>query len=86
LPVRVDEVTHRQLLSLAAEDPAMPVNIDLERQTVTLPDGRALPFPIDSFSKTCLLEGLDQLGYLLKQEVSVAAYETTHPARVNTGQ
>lgn len=84
LPVIVDENTHRQLLSLVAEDPTTQVSIDLEKQTVMLPDGRAVPFPIDAFSKTCLLEGLDQLGYLLKQEALVAEYEVTHPARVNT--
>jgi 3-isopropylmalate/(R)-2-methylmalate dehydratase small subunit len=41
-------------------------------------------FPIDNFSKTCILEGLDQLGYLQKQAEQIAAYEAEHPARVNT--
>ncbi|MCB8987329.1 MAG: 3-isopropylmalate dehydratase small subunit [Ardenticatenaceae bacterium] len=84
LPVIVDEDTHRQLLSLVAEEPETEVSIDLESQTVKLPDGRSVTFPIDAFSKTCLLEGLDQLGYLLKQQDHVAAYEAAHPARVNT--
>ncbi len=84
LPVIVDEDTHRQLLSLAAEEPETQVSIDLASQTLTLPDGRSVTFPIDHFSKTCLLEGLDQLGYLLKQSNHVAAYEAAHPARVNT--
>ena len=84
LPVIVDEATHRQLLSLVEEDPTTQVTIDLEKQTVMLPDGRAVPFPIDAFSKTCLLEGLDQLGYLLKQESRIAEYEAAFPARVNT--
>jgi 3-isopropylmalate/(R)-2-methylmalate dehydratase small subunit len=84
LPVIVDEDTHRQLLSLVEEDPATQVAIDLEKQTLTLPDGRSVTFPIDNFSKTCMLEGVDQLGYLLKQAESVAAYEAAHPARVQT--
>ncbi len=84
LPVIVDEATHRQLLSLVEEDPTTQVTIDLAKQTVVLPDGRAVPFPIDAFSKTCLLEGLDQLGYLLKQETRIAEYEAAFPARVNT--
>lgn len=84
LPVIVDEATHRQLLSLVEEDPATQVMIDLEQQTLTLPDGRSVTFPIDNFSKTCMLEGVDQLGYLLKQAESVAAYEAAHPARVKT--
>jgi len=84
LPVIVDEATHRQLLSLVAEDPETQVTIDLESQTLKLSDGRSVTFPIDAFSKTCLLEGIDQLGYLLKQRDHVAAYEAAHPARVNT--
>jgi 3-isopropylmalate/(R)-2-methylmalate dehydratase small subunit len=84
LPVIVDEATHRQLLSLVEEDPTTQVAIDLEQQTLTLPDGRSVTFPIDNFSKTCMLEGVDQLGYLLKQAESVAAYEAAHPARVQT--
>jgi 3-isopropylmalate/(R)-2-methylmalate dehydratase small subunit len=83
LPLIVDEETHRQLLSLAAEDPETSVTIDLETQTLTLPDGRTVTFPIDDFSKTCMLEGLDQLGYLQKQDAKITAYESTHPARVN---
>jgi 3-isopropylmalate/(R)-2-methylmalate dehydratase small subunit len=84
LPVIVDEETHRQLLSLVEEAPATQVKIDLEKQTLTLPDGRSVTFPIDNFSKSCMLEGVDQLGYLLKQAESVAAYEAAHPARVKT--
>ena len=79
LPVIVDAATHRQLLSLAAEEPSTQVTIDLAEQTVTLPDGRAVTFPIDNFSKTCLLEGIDQLGYLLQQADQIAAYEAGHP-------
>jgi 3-isopropylmalate/(R)-2-methylmalate dehydratase small subunit len=85
LPVIVDEETHRQLLSLAEEDHDSEVVIDLRQQTITLPDGRSVEFPIDGFSKTCLLEGIDQLGYLQKQEDKISVYEQSHPARVNTG-
>jgi 3-isopropylmalate/(R)-2-methylmalate dehydratase small subunit len=84
LPLVVDQETHRQLCSLAAEDPAMELTIDLAFQTLRLPDGRAVFFPIDTFSKTCLLEGVDQLGYLLKQAPHSEAYERLHPPRVNT--
>ncbi len=83
LPVIVDEETHQQLLSLVEEDPETRVTIDLAAQTVTLPDGRTVTFPIDNFSKTCMLEGLDQLGYLLKQQPRIAEYEAAHPARVS---
>lgn len=84
LPVEVDEETHEQLMSLAQEDKELELAIDLEKQELMLPDGRAVNFPIDSFSKTCLLEGIDQLGYLLKQKELVEEYEAAHPDRVNT--
>ncbi len=85
LPVVVDEDTHGQLLSLLEEDPHVSIIVDLENQTLTLPDGRSVSFPIDPFNKECLLEGVDQLGYLLKHEDAIIAYEKNHPARVNTG-
>jgi 3-isopropylmalate/(R)-2-methylmalate dehydratase small subunit len=75
LPVVVDTATHQQLFSLAQEDPTAQVTIDLATQTLVLPDGRAVTFPIDPFNKTCLLEGLDPLGYLLKFSDQIAAYE-----------
>jgi 3-isopropylmalate/(R)-2-methylmalate dehydratase small subunit len=84
LPVEVDAETHQQLFSLLAEDPDLQLTVDLAAQTVLLPDGRAVSFPIDGFSKICLLEGLDQLGYLQKQLEATLAYEAANPARVNT--
>ncbi|MFO7320125.1 MAG: 3-isopropylmalate dehydratase small subunit [Chloroflexota bacterium] len=84
LPVVVDPETHQQLISLAEEDPATEIMVDLESQTVTLPDGRAVTFPIDAFSKHCLLNGVDQLGYLLSLEDEIAAFEAAHPPRVQT--
>ncbi len=71
----VDEETHQQLISLAQEDPSTSVTIDLATQTLTLPDGRAVKFPIDGFSKECLLNGVDQLGYLMNLDDQIAAYE-----------
>ena len=82
LPVVVDRATHGQLFSLAAEDPGLALTIDLATQSLTLPDGRALTFPIDSFSKACLLQGVDELGYLLGQGSHIQAYEQAHPALV----
>lgn len=84
LPIVVDEATHQQLISLAQEDPTSTVTVDLAAQTVTLPDGRAVTFPIDGFSKHCLLNGVDQLGYLIGLDQQAVAYEANHPARVNT--
>lgn len=82
LPVVVDEATHQELLDLVEREPAAEVTIDLAVQTLTLPDGRSVGFPIDDFSKQCLLEGIDQLGYLQKRMPQIEAYEKSHPARV----
>ncbi|MDQ7024530.1 MAG: 3-isopropylmalate dehydratase small subunit [Anaerolineae bacterium] len=84
LPIIVDEETQAQLISLAEEDPETLVTIDLESQTLHLPDGRKVKFPIDSFSKECLLKGVDQLGYLLDLEADITAYEESNTKRVNT--
>lgn len=75
LPVAVDAETQRQLFNLAAESSDSQFTIDLAEQTLTLPDGRKAAFPLDAFNKTCLLEGIDQLGYLLKYTAEIEAYE-----------
>ncbi len=82
LPIVVDAETHAQLMSLAQEDPDLAVQIDLEAQTVTLPDGRAVGFPIDQFARRCLLDGVDQLGFLINSQAAIAEYEGANPGRV----
>ncbi len=84
LPVEVDRETLEEIHRLAREEPGAEVTIDLPAQEVVLPGGRKSPFPIDSFSKKCLVEGIDQLGYLMKHIERIEAYERTHPARVDT--
>ncbi len=84
LPIVVDEETYYQLVSLCEEDPEMRVSVDLESQTLALPGGQEVPFPIDAFAKHCLLHGVDQLGFLLNQGDAIAAYEASHPSRINT--
>jgi 3-isopropylmalate/(R)-2-methylmalate dehydratase small subunit len=80
----VDKETHLQLLSLIEEEPDTQITIDLASQTIQLPDGRKVEFPIDTFSKTCILNGIDQLGYLQRHMAAVETYEAAHPDRVNT--
>jgi len=84
LPVQVDQETYYQLVSLFDEDPTTQVTVDLASQTITLPGGQKVSFPIDPFAKHCLLNGVDQLGFLLAEDPSIAGYEDAHPARVNT--
>jgi 3-isopropylmalate/(R)-2-methylmalate dehydratase small subunit len=75
LPIVVDKATQIELFELLEEAPDATLTVDLASQTLALPDGRAIPFPIDSFSKTCLLNGVDELGYLLTLEERIAEYE-----------
>lgn len=84
LPIIVDEDTKQQLFSLAEEDPTTRVSVDVESQTLTLPDGRQVKFPLDGFSKYCLLNGVDQLGYLMNLDDQVKAYESNNRQRVET--
>jgi 3-isopropylmalate/(R)-2-methylmalate dehydratase small subunit len=60
------------------------LTVDLEAQTITAPDGRSLAFEIDPFARECILAGLDDIGLTLKQADAIAAFEASHPARVET--
>jgi len=71
LPVIVDEATHQWLLA----HPRAEVTVDLEACTLTLPTGAAVTFPVDAFSRYCLMNGVDELGFLQSQEPAIAAYE-----------
>jgi 3-isopropylmalate/(R)-2-methylmalate dehydratase small subunit len=84
LPITVDEETYYQLVSMCEEDPDTALTVDLEKQIVALPDGRQVSFPIDGFARQCLLNGVDQMGFLLQQADTIAAYEGNHAARVDT--
>lgn len=74
LPVQLSETDHQTLLKLLNDDPQIKITIDLPEQKV-LVKNMSFPFPIDSFSKTCLLKGTDELGYLLEFSEKIAAYE-----------
>lgn len=71
VPVVVDDATHAWLLA----NPGAEIVVDLEARTLTLPDGRAVSFPIEAFARYCLLNGVDETGYLLSQELAITAYE-----------
>jgi 3-isopropylmalate/(R)-2-methylmalate dehydratase small subunit len=84
LPLVVPSETHTELFRAVEQNPDAAVTVDLSSQTLTLPGGRTASFPIDNFSKQCLLAGVDQLGYVLKQEAHIRAYEASHPPAVET--
>jgi|SRR5262245_9489691 len=69
LPVVVDPGIHALL------KPGILATIDLDAQTLSIEGGPTVAFPIDSFSKACILEGLDEVGYILKHEAAISAYE-----------
>ncbi|HEY0180997.1 MAG TPA: 3-isopropylmalate dehydratase small subunit [Dokdonella sp.] len=71
LAVVVPEDEHRWLL----EHPGVELAIDVGAGTITRPDGGRFTFALDAFAKHCLIEGVDQLGFLLKHEAAIAAYE-----------
>jgi len=75
LPITLPEATVNMLIDLAEEDPTTRILIDLPAQTVTLPDGQQLSFDIDAYRKQCLIQGLDDLGYLLANMDIIEAYE-----------
>jgi 3-isopropylmalate/(R)-2-methylmalate dehydratase small subunit len=75
LPVIVDEETHQSLFDLTVEAPQVEITIDLENLRVGLPGGQSVEFPIDPFARKCLLEGVDQLGYIQSYEDQISAYE-----------
>ena len=74
LPIVVDEQAHQWLL----QNPGANVRIDLEATTVHLPNGQSVKFPIEGFARYCLLNGIDELGFLLQREDAIAAYERAH--------
>jgi 3-isopropylmalate/(R)-2-methylmalate dehydratase small subunit len=71
LAIVVDSETHQWLL----ENPAAELCIDVESSTIKLPDDSVIDFIIDGFARRCLLEGVDQLGFLLNQSPAVEAFE-----------
>lgn len=75
VPVIVDEATHRQLLA----QPGIELVVDIAARELRLPDGKVVSFPLDGFSRYCLLNGVDQLGFLLQHAPAISAYERDRP-------
>ena len=73
IPVIVDSETHAWLL----DNPGSNVNIDIETATLTLPGDRVIEFPIDGFARYCLMNGIDQLGFLQKHRDQISQFEET---------
>ncbi|NIV18139.1 MAG: 3-isopropylmalate dehydratase small subunit [Woeseiaceae bacterium] len=75
IPVVVDAETHEFLLA----NPGIELDIDVPTATVTLPDGRSVGFPIDRFARYCLVESIDQLGFLQYHLDAIESFEEARP-------
>ena len=84
LPIVVPADVLAKLFAAVASDSDATVKIDLAAQMLTTPDGRRVEFPVDAFSKDCMVEGVDELGYILSQEAAIAGYEARRVGSVNT--
>jgi 3-isopropylmalate/(R)-2-methylmalate dehydratase small subunit len=81
VPIVVSPEIHTKLFALPED---ATIKVDLASQTIELPDGTRTEFDVDSFAKSCLLDGVDELGWILKQQPSIAAFEATRLGSVNT--
>ena len=84
LPVTVDEATLAELFEAANSEDGLEVDINLEDQTLTLPSGRRVSFPVDEFSRQCMLEGGDQLSYIQQRMDAITAFEAQTPNVLST--
>ncbi|MDQ2841688.1 MAG: 3-isopropylmalate dehydratase small subunit [Acidobacteriota bacterium] len=84
LPVAVPPEAHKALFAALQTNPAATVTVDLAGQKLTLPDNSSVWFPVDEFAKHCMLEGVDELGFILQQEQAIAAFEAKRPLTVDT--
>ena len=78
LPIKVDAAQHQHMLDLLKTNPGQEWTINLEQQSLVLPGGESIHFDIDPFSKTCLVQGNDELGYLMSFAEQITAYELSH--------
>jgi 3-isopropylmalate/(R)-2-methylmalate dehydratase small subunit len=86
LPIVVSPQDLERLFAIVEADPAAPFTVDLEAQELRLPDGATIGFVVDAFARRMILDGTDELGYLLSHEQQISAYEASHPPRVSTVQ
>ena len=75
LPIVVDNAQYQAIMAQFSHAPENQLTVDLKHQLLILPDEETVEFAIDGFSKVCLLNGTDELGYLLGMETQIAAYE-----------
>lgn len=80
LPIVVGDTTHQWLLA----NPGARVRVDVERTALELPNGESVQFPLEAFARYCLLNGIDELGFLLQQADAIEQYERTRSPSTST--
>jgi 3-isopropylmalate/(R)-2-methylmalate dehydratase small subunit len=84
LPIAVPPQELERIGGILQAEPDAPLTVDLEASELRLPDGSIIGFDIDAFARRMILDGTDELGYLLSLEPQVDAYEAVHPPRIST--
>jgi 3-isopropylmalate/(R)-2-methylmalate dehydratase small subunit len=84
LPIEVDESVIKALIDARATHDDARVQVSLASQTLSLPDGGSVSFPIAPFAKRCILEGVDEIDVLLGEGAQIDAFEAAHPAAIST--
>ena len=75
LPIVVDRATHAWLTAY----PGAEITIDVASSTITLPNGQSTDYSIDDFARYCLLEGIDQMGFIRLREEAITRFEENRP-------
>ncbi len=84
LPIVVPADAQTALFAAREKDPSTTVSVDLVERKLSLPDGSHVIFPIDEFARQCMLEGVDELGFILQQDAQIAAFEQQRVLSLNT--
>ena len=84
LPIAVPPQELERIGSILEAEPDAEITVDLEASELRLPDGSVIPFDVDAFARRMILDGTDELGYLLKLEPELEAYEAAHSPRIST--
>ncbi len=84
LPIVVSTSDHVRIVEMVTQDPKMIVEVDLEKQKLTLSQKEYVEFPIDPFSKYCLTQGIDEIQYILEKEDRIREFEKSHRLLIDT--
>lgn len=84
LPIVVAPEVSKTLFKAVEVNPSVTVTVNLETQKIVLPDGSSVIFPVDEFARQCMLQGVDELGYILSLSGEIAAFEAQRPLTVDT--